>query len=89
MILICFHPIEFNQITPINEKKALKTNFDNNSHREHELKRPQRTSNDFKTNPTNTKSNKRNKMFLKSGSIKENIAINDEYLGEVLHNNNS
>ena len=29
-------------------KKAENTNFDNNSHRDHDLERPQMTSNDFK-----------------------------------------
>ena len=41
------------RINPINTNKrttkATNTNFDNNSHSEHDLKRPQLTSNDFKT----------------------------------------
>ena len=53
-------------------KKASKTNFDNNSHPESDVKRPQMTSNDLKTTQTNTESNKRNKNFLKTGSIHEN-----------------
>ena len=35
----------------------------------------------------NIKSN-RNKNILKAGSVQENIEINDQYLDEVLHNNN-
>ena len=38
---------------------------------------------------TSTKSNKRNKNILKSGSVQENIEFDDEYLEEILHNDNS
>ena len=45
------------------------------------------TSNDLKT--TQTKSNKKNKNVLKAGSVQQNIEINEHYLDEILHNNNS
>ena len=45
------------------------------------------TSNDLKT--TQTKSNKKNKIILKAGSVQENIEINEHYLDESLQNNNS
>ena len=56
-------------------KKTLKTNFDNNSHHEPDVKRPQKTS------------NKKNKNILKAGSVQENIEINEHYLDEILDNN--
>ena len=68
-------------------KKASNTNFDNNSHHEHDLKIPQKTSNDLAKLETNTKSNKKNKNILKGGSVQENIEYNDENLGEILHKN--
>ena len=64
-------------------KKASKTNLDNKSHRDHDFKRPQLTSSDL------VKLNKRNKNTLKCRSLHENIEINDEYLDEILHYNNS
>ena len=69
-------------------QKLSSTKFDNNSHREHDLKRPKMTSNDVAKPETNTKSNKRNKNVLKVGSVHENIEINDEYLDENLQNIN-
>ena len=39
-------------------KKASNTNFDNNSHREHDLKRPQLTSNELKTTSNEPDKNK-------------------------------
>ena len=66
-------------------KKSLKFNFDNNSHHEPDVKRPQRTSNDLKT--TQTKSNKKNRNILQAGSVQENIEINEHYLDEILDNN--
>ena len=68
-------------------KKAPNTNFNNDSHREPDVERPQMTLNDLKTTQTNTKSNRKNKTFLKTGSIHENIEINDQYLLDVLDNN--
>ena len=56
-------------------KKTLNTNFDNNSHHEPDVKRPQMTS------------NKKNKNILKAGSVQENIEINDHYLDEILDKN--
>ena len=66
-------------------KKTLNTNFDNNSHHEPDVKRPQMTSNDLKT--TQTKSNKKNKNILKAGSVQENFEINEHYLDEILDKN--
>ena len=66
-------------------KKTLNTNFDNNSHHEPDVKRPQMTSNDLKT--IQTKSNKKNKNILKAGSVQENIEKNEHYLDEILVNN--
>ena len=51
-------------------------------------------SNDLARPETNTEaivkrtSNKGNKILLKPGSVHENIEINDEYLDDILHNNN-
>ena len=64
-------------------KKAWKTNLDNNSYRDHDLKRPQMTSND------RVKPNKRNENTSNDGSVHENIESNDQYLDESLHNKNS
>ena len=47
------------------------------------------TSNDLAKPETNTKFNQRNKNVLKGGSMHENVEITDEYLEEILHNNNS
>ena len=66
-------------------KKALNTNFNNDSYHEPDVKRPQMTSNDLKTNQT--KPNKKNKTVLKAGSVQENIEINEHYLDEILDNN--
>ena len=68
-------------------KKAKNTNFDNNTHHEPDVKRPQRTSNDLKS--TQTKPNKKNRTILKAGSVQENFKIYEHYLGEILQNNNS
>ena len=66
-------------------KKALNTNFNNNSHHKPDDKRPQMTSNDLKTNQTKPK--KKNESVLKAGSVQENIEINEYYLDEILDNN--
>ena len=68
-------------------KKVSNTSFDNNSHRDLDVKRPQMTSIDIKTTQTNTKSNKRNKNVLKVGSMQGNIEIKDQFLDEILDNN--
>ena len=65
-------------------KKALNAKFGNISHHEPDLKRPQLTSTDLKVASNETVENKKNK--LKGGS---NIEINEHYLDEILHNNNS
>ena len=56
-------------------EKTLITIFDNNSHHEPDVKRPQMTS------------NKKNKKILEAGSVQENIEINEHYLDEILDNN--
>ena len=43
------------------------------------------TSNDLKSVQTN--SNKKNKSVLNSGSVQQNIEINEHYLDEFLGNN--
>ena len=68
-------------------KKASNTNFDNISHHESDVKRPQMTSYDLKT--TQTKSNKKNKNVLKAGSVQHNIEINEHYLDKILKNNDT
>ena len=66
-------------------KKASKTNIDNKSQREYDLKRPQMTSNDFAQPETNTKSNRRNKKVPKGGSPHGNVEIDDECSDKILH----
>ena len=81
-------PYRFNpNNTSKRTKKTSNTNFDNNSLREPEVKRPQMTSNDFVKPETNTKSNRRNKNNLKGGSVHDNIEINDQNLDEILDSN--
>ena len=65
-------------------KKVKKTDFDNNSHDEADVKRPQMTSNDLKTTSSETVKNKKNK--LKGGS---NIEINEHYLDKILKNHDT
>ena len=57
------------------KKQAKNTNFDNNSHHEPDVKKPQMTS------------NKKNKNVLKAGSVQQNIEIKEHYLDEILDNN--
>ena len=66
-------------------KKASKTIFVNNSHRELDAKRPQITSNDLSM-ISNNKPVRNKKSKLKGGA---NIEINEHYLDEILHNINS
>ena len=81
-------------ITNKQSNKISNTNLDNNSKRENDLKRPQLTSNEIVKPDTNTESiikrtsNKKNGNLLKAGSVHENVEINDNYLDEILHNNN-
>ena len=65
-------------------KKASNTNFDNDSHTNHDVKRPHLTSNDLKSTSNEPVKNKKNKM--KGGA---NIEINEHYLDEILHNKSS
>ena len=58
-------------------KKTLNTKFDDDSHHEADVKRPQLTSNDLKT--TQTKSNKKNKNVLKAGPVQAIVEINEQY----------
>ena len=64
------------RIHPNNTNKRIRkrknTNFDNNSHRDLDLKGPQMTSNDVKMTSNETVKNKKNK--LKGGA---NIEINE------------
>ena len=71
-------------------KKGSKTNFDNNQHLKHDLKRPQLTSIDLKISQSISESSSevkhnKSKNKLKNGS---NVEINDHFLDEILHNNN-
>ena len=59
-------------------KKTSNTNFDHNSHRELDVKKPQMTSNDVVKSETNTKSNRKNKNNLKGGSVQKKTEINDQ-----------
>ena len=68
-------------------KKASNFNFDKNSYRDLDVKRPQMTSNDLKTTQTNVKPNNKNKNILRAESVQENIQINEHYLDEILDNN--
>ena len=68
-------------------EKAPKTSFNNDSHHETDVKRPQMTSNDLAIPDTITKPKKRNKIFLKVGSMHENVEINEHFLAEIFHKN--
>ena len=71
-------------------KNVKNTDFDNDSHHETDVKRPQMTSNGLKrpqsTSNENSKKTK-TKNNLKAGSIQENIEIYENYLDKVLKNN--
>ena len=75
------HPNNANKRT----KKASNTNFNNDSHGEPDVKRPQMTSID--PTQTNTKPNRKNKNILEAGVIQKNTENNDQYLDEILDNN--
>ena len=62
-------------------KKVSNTNPNNNSHHEHDLKRPQLTSNDLITTSNEPIKNKNNKL---KGAA--NIEINEKCLDEIVHN---
>ena len=79
MRLLCrIHPSTTNK----RPKKVSNTNLENNSHHEHDLKRPQMTSNDFKTTSNEPVKNKKNK--LKGGATTE---ITEKYLDEIVNKN--
>ena len=67
-------------------KKVKNTDFKNVSLHEPDVKRRQLTSNDLKV--TQTKSIKKIKNFLKTGSVQETFEINEHYLEEFLYNDN-
>ena len=58
-------------------KKVKNTTFDNDLHRESDVKRPQMTSNE---------SVKNKKTKLKGGSLQEDVEINEHYLDKILKN---
>ena len=66
-------------------KKAKNTNSNNDTQPNHDNKRPRMSSIDLKT--SQTKSNKKNKNVLKTGSVQQNIEINEHNLDEILNNN--
>ena len=72
-------------------KKLKNTDFDNDSHQEADVKRPQMTSNDLKrpqsTSNENDKSSKnKKKNIVKAGSVHDNVEFNEHYLDEILQN---
>ena len=80
------------RIQPNNTKKRAKnvknTNFDNNSHRDHDLERTQMASNDLKRPQSSSNGKKvKTKNNLKGGFVHENVEINDQYLDDTLDNN--
>ena len=70
-------------------KKGKNTNFDNNSHHDPDLKRPQMTSNDLKrpqsTSDENGKKTK-TKNNLKGRFVHNNVQIDEQYSDEILDN---
>ena len=68
-------------------KKLSNTNLNNNPFGKHDLKKPLMTSIDVVKPETNTKSDKKNKNILRTGSMQENIEFNDQYLDEILDEN--
>ena len=76
---------ELTRITTRNDQKRLKnTDFDNNSHHEGDVRRPQMTSIDLKTTSNEPVKNKKKK--LKGGS---NIEIDEQYLDKIRKKNDS
>ena len=70
-------------------KKVSITNIDNNSHREHEQKQPQLTSNDLKR-PQMTSNEPEVKPVKGKNKMRgdANIENIDKFLDEILHNIN-
>ena len=87
-------PYRINQnINHKRTKKNKNTDFDNDSHHETDVKRPEMTSNDLKrpqsTSNEKSKKTKTKKNNLKGGSVQEDIEIDEHYLDKVFKNNNS
>ena len=74
-------------ITNKRSKKVLNTSFDKSWSPKRDLKRLQLTSNHLVKPDTNTKSKKRNRNTLNSGSMHENFEIKEHYLDKILHKN--
>ena len=73
-------------------KKVKNTDFDKDSHHETDVKRPQMTSNDLKKPQSKSNENSKKtktKNNLKTGSVQENIEIDEHYLDKVLKNNST
>ena len=67
-------------------EKAKKTNFDENTTSNNDLKRHQMTSNHLKRPQMTSKT--KNKNILKGGFVKDdNVEINEHYLDKNLENN--
>ena len=64
-------------------KKALNTDFNDDSHQEADVKRPQMTSNDLKR-PQSTSNITKTKNSLKGGNTQEDHEINEHYLDKIL-----
>ena len=68
-------------------KKANITKVDNNSHQDHNLERPQMTSDDLKRPQSSSNDKKvKTKNNIKGGFVHDNVEINDQYLDEILDN---
>ena len=52
-----------------------------------DLKRPQKTSNDLKTNSNDNIKKTKTKNNLKGGFVQDKIEINEHYLDKILKNN--
>ena len=72
-------------------KKTSNTNFYNNSNRNRDIEGPQMTSNYLKRpqSSSNGEKVKAKQKHLKGGFVYDNVEINENYLDEILHNNNS
>ena len=85
------HKNDINKLSPyrINpnnvKKRPKKVKIDDNG----DLKRPQKTSNDLKTNSNDNNKKTKTKNNLKRGFVQENIEINEHYLDKILKNNNT
>ena len=70
-------------------KKAKNTNFDNNSDQDHNLERPQITPNDLERPQSSSNGKKvKTKNTFNGGFVHDNVEINNQYLDEILDNNN-